>query len=418
MDEALAARLQAYLAGDPAALRDPYPLYRALREQAPVAEVGPVVVLSRYGDVKAVARDSARFSSRVFTSDRDVAAVAAMTPEQRDDWRVLAAYDETNVAHSDGEQHARLRRIAHRAFVPARIAELRGRVAAFADELLDEMEATADPDGTVNLMDFAYRLPLMVVTDLLGVPPGDRARIHHWSKPIGRSRGVVDPVALHEARRAVDAFRTYLHEHVVPAARASRGSELVAALMSAEEDERLTLDELTSMFVLLLFAGHETTTNLIGLGMLELLRSPGQWQLLVGDADGRAAAAVEEILRHVSPVQLIQRVASEEVELHGVRIASGRHVIAFLGAANRDPAAFPRPDAFDLERDPAPGHLDFGFGPHYCLGTSLARLEGEVALAGLARRHPGLRLATDPSTLAWAGNAMLRTLSELRVALG
>lgn len=401
-------------ASDHALLRDPYPLYRALRERSPVHESGSVVVLARYADVKVAMRDTARFSSRVFLGDRAEEALPTMTSEQQQAYRVLADYDANSVSHSDGEQHARLRRIAHRAFTPRRIAALRASIELYTDALLEPLAA----DDVCDLRTLAYQLPLMVITDMLGVPPADRDLIHEWSAAIGRSRGVVDPRALMEAKHAVDAFQEYVGAIVVELRRAPRGTSLVEALLDAEQDERLTHDELTAMFILLLFAGHETTTNLIASGLLELLRHPRQWELLCANPAGVAPGAVEELLRFVSPVQVIQRIAITDVEYGEVRIRAGRHVIGLLGSANRDADAFERPDELDLARDAGAGHLDFGFGPHFCLGASLARLEGEVAFSRLAARFPRMRLATDADSLRWGGNTMLRSLEALPIRLG
>lgn len=406
--------LRALLASDVDALADPYPLYRELRERSPVHELGAVVVLARYADVKAAARDSARLSSRIFTSDRDAEAVAAMSEEGRRAHRAVAEYDANIVSHSDGEQHARLRRIAHRAFTPRRIAEMRDAVQRYTDDLLEPL--TGDEVADVKVL--AYRLPLMVISDMLGVPEPDRALIHGWSEAIGRSRGVVDADRLIDAERALAEFGAYVGALADELRRCPGDSSLVAALLGAEEEERMTADELTSTFVFLLFAGHETTTNLVATGLLDLLRHPDQWRRLCADPDGAAPAAVEELLRFSSPVQLIQRVAVEAVEYGGVRIPAGRHVVGLLGSANRDPGAFERPDELDVERDAKPGHIDFGFGPHFCLGASLARLEGQVALSTLARRFPDMELAVEPGELRWGGNAMLRSLETLPVRLG
>jgi cytochrome P450 len=407
-------RLRAYLAGEPEALVDPYPLFAQLRDRGAVHELGSVVVLVRHADVKAAARDAARLSSQVFLSDRATEAVAAMSDEGRRAHEAVAAYDASIVSHSDGEQHARLRRIAHRAFTPRRIAGMREAIENYTAELLEPLEAA----GGGDVKPLAYQLPLMAISDMLGVPAADRPLIRRWSQAIGASRGVVDAGALIAAERALADFGRYVGDLAAELRRARGDRSLVAALLDAESDEQLSPDELTAMFVFLLFAGHETTTNLIATGLLDLLRHPPQWRRLCSDPDGVAPAAVEELLRYSSPVQLIQRVAVERVAYGDVIIEPGRHVIGLLGSANRDPAAFERPDVLDIDRADRTGHLGLGFGPHFCLGASLARLEGQVALATLARRFPDLELAAAPGELVWGGNAMLRSLETLPVSLG
>jgi cytochrome P450 len=406
-------RVGLLFASDPQTLADPYPLYRALREHSPVRSVGQIVVLARYADVKAALRDVERLSACTYLGSRAEEARARMTEEERAAFDVVAAFDASTVSHSDGEQHDRLRRIAHRAFTPRRIAETRVSVQRSMDELLDRLGG----GGVSDLKDVAYQLPLIAIADMLGVPPADRDLIHGWSEAIGRSRGIVAADRFLAAKEAIDEFGHYVDAMVVDLRRSPREGSLIAALIDAEEAERLTNEELTTMFVFLLFAGHETTTNLIANGLLELLQRPDQWQALCAHPAGVAPAAVEELLRFVSPVQTINRIAVADFELGDGRIRSGQSVIGLLGSANRDPEVFELPDELDLARPPGPGHLDFGFGTHFCLGVALARLEGEIAFATLASRFPELELAADPAQLRWGGNAMLRTLDRLPVRL-
>ena len=306
-----------------------------------------------------------------------------------------------------------LRRIFHRAFTPRRVAEMKRTVEDYTDRLLDPVA----PGEVLDVRELAYRLPLAIITDLLGMPESDHGMIHEWSLKIGASRGMVDPAVLREARAAIEEFGAYLAERTAHIRRTGEGGTIVGALLDDQEQEHLTSEELTANFVLLLFAGHETTTNLLASGLLALLEQRDQWELLCADPEGMAPKATEELLRLVSPVQLTQRVAREDVVLGGVDIPAGRHLIGLNGSANRDETVFERPDEVDLHRDSA-GHLDFGFGPHFCLGAALARLESQVAFSRLATRHPDMQLAVAPGELRWTGNAMLRTLVELPVALG
>jgi cytochrome P450 len=260
-------------------------------------------------------------------------------------------------------------------------------------------------------------LPLMLICDMLGVPSGDRDLVHGWSTRLGRNRGGTEPAPLVDAAAAMREFRAYvramLHEH-----RASRTlPPLVGALVGAEHEERLSELELTAMFVILLFAGHETTTNLLGIGLVELLRRPDQQRRLTADPS-LSAQATEELLRFVSPVQYLGRTALADTTLGGQAIPSGAYVVPVIASANRDPSVFPDGDELDLGRLNAREHLALGFGIHFCLGASLARLEGEVAFAVLARRFPDLALAADPDELAWVGHSMLRRLERVPVQLG
>jgi cytochrome P450 len=411
----IAERLAALLAGDPAQLSDPYPLYAELRERASLCTLGTVAVLSRHEDVKLALRDAERLSSRTFVGSRTEQALARMSDEERERYAVVAAFDSEIVAHVDGEEHSRMRRIVHRAFTPRRISELRDAVQRYTDELLDEL----DRAGEADLMTVAHRLPLLVIAEMLGVPREDLGRIREWSGPIGRSRGTFAPEPLREACEAIGAFRAYVESRVAAARGSSQGDrpDLVASLVDANETERLTTGELTATFVHLLFAGHETTTNLIAIGMLDLLQRPGQWATLCGDPEGVAPGAVEELLRFVSPVQTINRVAVEDVELADGTVHAGTAVVGLLGSANRDPRAFERPDELDLLRDDRAGHVGLGFGPHFCLGAALARLETTVFLTTVAARYPTLRLAAHPSTLHWGGSAMLRSPNAVPVSL-
>jgi cytochrome P450 len=412
IDLTLDERLAGILASHPDAMRDPFPVWRRLREESPVHAHPPLVLVSRYADVKALIRDEHRFSSNAFAiGSRAETVRAGLHGAERDAFDEVTAFESLYVSRSDAPVHDRLRRIAHRAFTPRRIAELRDSVQRYTDELLP---ATGD-DEVVDFMDFAFRLPLMVIADLLSVPQADRELIHGWSGKLGRNRGGTDTPALMEAHKAMLEFRAYVKEMVAEQGRRPGRTDLVAALVDAEEGESLSNEELAAMFVVLLFAGHETTTNLIGTGLQELLRHREQWERLCADPD-LVPGAVEELLRWVTPVQWLNRVALKDMEWNGVPIAAGTAVTGILAAANRDPAVFANPETFDVTRPDAKHHIGLGFGPHFCLGASLARLEGVVTLSTLVRRYPAVELASGEDH--WRGNAMLRTLAGLPVRLG
>jgi cytochrome P450 len=405
-------QLDLLLASDPAAMADPHAVWARLREDAPVHRHDAVVLVSDYASVKELARDR-RLSNRDGIDGTLFAARRArLNEEQRAAQAEVASFEALYLVRSDGSEHARLREAAHRAFTPRRIALLEETLQRSTDELLSGLPTDAPIDFRAEI---AYPLPMTAITDMLGVPKEDRAMIHGWTRRLGRNRGGDDPVALMEAHDAMQRFRRYVEGILIPMRNARPESDLLSALLGAAEEDRLTDRELTAMFVVLLFAGHETTTNLLATGMLELLHHPEQWSLLKEDPE-RMPLAVEELLRWVSPVQWMGRVAATDLEIGGVPVAQGESVFLVLAAANRDPRRFADADVLDVTREDSRHHLALGFGPHFCLGNALARLEGALILGTLARRFPDVRLAGDPS--GWQGNAMLRGLRDLPLVLG
>jgi cytochrome P450 len=258
---------------------------------------------------------------------------------------------------------------------------------------------------TVDLSRFAYRLPLTVIADMLGVPRAEHDRLHGWSVKMAAST-IREPASLRAGLEAIHEFRSYVGGIVESHRRDPDSvSELVATMLDAEEGERLSADELAAMFVVLIFAGHETTTNLIAIGMTELLRRRDQWELLAANP-ARAADTTEELLRYVTPVQVMPRVAGRRLEAGGEEVEAGQSILLVLSAANRDPEVFADPERLDVDRADAKAHLALGFGPRFCLGAALARLEGETAFGALAQAFPEMELDLD--ALEWAGPAMLR----------
>jgi cytochrome P450 len=283
--------------------------------------------------------------------------------------------------------------LVHKAFTPRRVKKLHARIQALANELLDQVQ----PQGYMDIMaDFATPLPVIVIAELLGVPPADRGRLRPWSQAI---------VAMYEldhteaqAQQAIEAagdFSDYLR-HLAHRRRAAPQDDLITALAFVEEaGDQLSEDELVATCVLLLNAGHEATVNVIGNGMLALLQHPAQWQALRHDAM-LVATAVEEMMRYDTPLQLFRRWVLEDITYKGFSWRPGTQVGLVFGAANRDPARFARPHIFDVRRQDNP-HLSFGAGIHYCLGAPLARLEIQIALATLLQRLPYMKLTgPDP----------------------
>ena len=360
---------------------DPYPHYRALREADPIHR-SPYLdmwVLTRYDDVALLLRDQ-RFSA------------------DRTKWAGFEALEGFEPSRSllslDPPDHTRLRNLVSKAFTPRVIERLRPQ----AQEIVDAAVERAAERGELELIEeLAYPLPVAVIARLLGVPKEDWPRFREWSRVLV---GSLDPVAYPSAEQltAVTAAQSALFDYlagVVAERRREPRDDLISALIDVEErGDVLNERELLVMLNLLLVAGHETTVNLIGNGVLALLRHPDQLALL-RERPELLESAVEELLRFDSPVQLTGRIAAEDCELGGREISRGQLILALLGAANRDPAQFPNPDRLDLTRTPNQ-HFSFGRGIHFCLGAPLARLEGRIALGALVTCFPRLHLAGEP----------------------
>jgi len=390
---------------DPAARADPYPIYHRMRTEAPLlwdASAG-LWLLTRYADVHAALRDPRLGAERLPGPDQLRAyGMEELIPL----FGALSAM----MVFTDPPRHTRLRGLVTRAFTPRRVEAMRAHIQAIVDRLLDAVQAQGRMD---IIRDLAAPLPTTVIAEMLGAPPEDHARIKRWSDDFAVFLGGFHPTPLEhqQALSSVLALTKYFSELVAERRRAPRG-DLLSALAGAEEQgDMLSETELLATAVLLLVAGHETTTHLIGNGTLALLRHPDQLQAL-RENPSLIAVAVEELLRYDSPVQGTARVAHEPLTLDGRSIAAGQSVFLFLGAANRDPAVFPDPDRLDVTR-PENRHLTFGHGAHFCLGAPLARLEGQIALGTLLRRMPELRLTAD--TAAWRDQFVLRGLQSLPV---
>ncbi len=389
---------------DPAFHRDPYPFYHRLRVADPV-HTTPLgfVVLTRYDDVLTLLRDP-RFGREGFHPMLAASQPSPTNPEPLP----------PSMLFQDPPVHTRLRALVTKAFTPRAVEAMRPQIQAIVDRLLDR----AQEAGRMDVIDdLAYPLPVTVICEMLGVPTDAHAAIKGWSADLARSLDAIGLPAADEirergvqARRALaDYFRTLLPER-----RRRPGPDLLSALLEVEEQgDRLTEPELLSMLILLFVAGHETTVNLIGNGVLALLRHPAELARLRREP-GLAASAVEELLRWDSPVQRTARTPATDVEIAGHTIPRGTLVVGAIGAANRDPAHFPDPDRLDVGRADN-RHLSFGFGIHFCLGASLARLEGQIAIDTLVRRAPALELA--PGELEWRQSSTLRGLVALPVTL-
>jgi cytochrome P450 len=408
LDDALAGILRS----DPEALRDPWPVWRAVREAGPVYHHGEVALVTRHNDVRALAKDPRLSSGYHAQGGRADAIWARLSETEREAQLAVARFESMYVVRSDGEMHTRLRSIMHRAFTPRRIAQLADQIEQFAAEILQELGEREQFDFVTEV---GVRLPLMVITELLGVPQDHSASLHDWCGRLARNRGGEDPVMLMSAYDAILEFRDYVEQEVLPRRNELGGSELARAFVNAEQGDTLTPEETTAQFVVLLFAGFETTSNLMDTGLLELWRHPAQWQLL-REEPARAEVAVEELLRWVTPAQWIGRAALEDVEIAGEVLPAGQTVYPCLAAANRDPDAFSEPERLDLLRDDVRMQLSFGLGQHFCLGSALARIEARALFEQLARHYPDLEVLDDDPP--WGSNAMLRAIQRLPVRLG
>jgi cytochrome P450 len=408
----LELRLEALLAGAPGALADTAAIYREARAISPVLASGQVVFVTGYEPVRAGLRDPERLSNRALvTGSRIAASRAKLNGEQRSAFDEVVAFFSNFPSRNDGVDHARLRRIAHRAFTPRRIAELQTATRRYVDEQIAALADHEVSDG----MTLADQVPLMIVCDLLSVPPSDRDMIHAWSVKLGAATASMEGEPMVHAAAALREFRAYVATMLVEHRARPEATDLIRMLIGAEQEERVTEEELAALFVQLLFAGHETTSTLISVGLLGLLRAPEQWRALVEDPS-LIPNAIEELLRIVSPAQFVSRLTTEDMELGGTAISADTAVLLVLAGANRDPTVFADPDVIDVRRLAARHNLTFAVGPHFCLGAALARLEARIVLETLTVRHPKLELAGDDMT--WHGGAMLRRLSHLPLRLG
>lgn len=363
----------------PEGREDPYPRYAALRRTAPVVEAEDgALVLTRYADCQAVLKDprmgrpdaDAFFTSIGFANWKEMPAV----------WTLQSSMLSVNPP-----QHTRLRRLVSRAFTARTVERLRPSVAGLVDRLLDGLQ-----DGGDLVDAFAFPLPVAVIGELLGVPEADRAAFQPLVRDWTMLLDVFTLDILERANTAAAQIRDYLGDLADQRRRDPR-DDLLSALVTQEEGDRLDDDEVVTMAALLFSAGFETTTHLLGNGLVALLSHPDQAAALREDPS-LAPAAVEELVRYDSSVQITNRMALTDTEVAGVPVPQGSNLVCYLGAANRDPERFTDPDRLDLARHEG-GPMSFGGGAHYCLGAPLARLEAQLAFPALLRRFPRIALA-------------------------
>lgn len=392
------------------ALEDPYPIYRLIRTVRPVLEVpvpgydGPGVwLLTRYRDVHAVLRDPR------FSVERLRAPLVRDNLQRMPEFLRQSAEGLRSMLVMDPPDHTRVRKLVNKAFTRRRVAALRPHIEEIVRGLVDAARAR----GRFDLIhDFAEPLPAVVIAELLGVPPEDHRQFREWSSALIAAIGARTEAERQAATGAGRALFGYLAEIIAQRRREPKDDLISAMIQAQEEHDALSDPELLATSNLLLLAGHETTTNLIGNGVLALLRERSQWRRLCAEPS-LLPTAIEELLRFDGPVQATVRVALEDVELAGQTIPRGAMVLVSLGAANHDPEVFAEPGRLDVGRDPNP-HLAFGIGTHFCLGAPLARLEAEVAFEALARHFPELELLDEAP--AYRPNPILRGIQALQLA--
>ena len=400
---------------DPALLRDPVAAYGQLREEAPVLrgrapDGSPCWIVTRQADVRTVLGDPRFVNSATSVAGVTVDNLRDKLTEMIGIPRELAHYFTDSILDADGDDHTRLRKLVSRAFTVRRMGALRPRVEEITGALLDGMAAH---DGPVDLVaEFAYPLPITVICELVGVPEEDRPAWRRWGAVLMTMNPEQTPAV---AREMID----HIHD-LVARRRAEPADDLLTALVQVQEEDgdRLSADELVTMVLTLVLAGHETTAHLISGATLALLTHPDQLARLRVEPD-LWPGAVHELMRWCGPVQISRaRYAAQDVELGGVTIRQGEVVQPILVSANHDPREYTDPDRLDVTRRPAgrgEGHVGFGHGFHYCLGAALARQEGEVALRALFERFPGLALATEEQE--WVPVPGIRRLERLPLRL-
>jgi cytochrome P450 len=406
--------ITAFFSADPATIAWPYPMYDRWRQGTGVVRWhgGPATLITRYSDVKDVMSGKYPIRQNAYRfGELAEGTISRLPMEQHEVFFKVLDFESHFLSRKDGDEHLRLRRIAARAFTARRIELLRESVQRHVDDLVEEMLDQPQADIKKHI---ANKLPVRVIVDLIGVPQSDRELIWEWSEAVGRLFSL-DEKSLREADEAIDAFRAYVGETVERVRRTGEGPELAKLMLDSREDEVMTEDELVAMYLLILFGGSETTTNLLGNGFLALQRNRDQWDLLREKPD-QVAGAMDELMRYDSPHHYLPRVVAEDFELHGTTLRAGQTAIIVMGAANRDETKFADPDRLDVTRPNKREHLSLAVGAHFCLGAALARLEGDVVFSTLLRRFPEARLLDDQP--AYAGSAMLRAIQNLPTDLG
>ena len=383
---------------------DAYEIYKESRKKQPIlfvnqVEIGKEWLITRYEDALPLLKDNRlkKDWTNVFSQDIKNMYLSVDNSDHLT----------THMLNSDPPNHSRLRSLVQKAFTPKMIAQLDKRIERIADDLISDIERK----GTLNLVDdYSFPLPIIVISEMLGIPKEDQAKFRIWSHAVIASPET--PEEIKETEKQLSEFITYL-QYLVDIKRKEPKEDLVSALILAEsEGHKLSARELYSMIMLLIVAGHETTVNLITNTVLALLENPNQLQLLK-DNPKLIDSAIEEGLRYYSPVEVTTaRWAAEPFQIHDQTIEKGDMVVIALASANRDETVFENPEVFDITRENN-RHIAFGHGSHFCLGAPLARLEAKIAITTLFNRMPELQIKGNREEIKWQGNYLMRSLEEL-----
>ncbi|PFO99626.1 cytochrome P450 family protein [Bacillus thuringiensis] len=383
---------------------DAYEIYKESRKKQPIlfvnqVEIGKEWLITRYEDALPLLKDNRlkKDWTNVFSQDIKNMYLSVDNSDHLT----------THMLNSDPPNHSRLRSLVQKAFTPKMIAQLDGRIERIADDLISDIVRK----GTLNLVDdYSFPLPIIVISEMLGIPKEDQAKFRIWSHAVIASPET--PEEIKETEKQLSEFITYL-QYLVDIKRKEPKEDLVSALILAEsEGHKLSARELYSMIMLLIVAGHETTVNLITNTVFALLENPNQLQLLK-DNPKLIDSAIEEGLRYYSPVEVTTaRWAAEPFQIHHQTIQKGDMVIIALASANRDETVFENPEIFDITRENN-RHIAFGHGSHFCLGAPLARLEAKIAITTLFNRMPELKIKGNREEIKWQGNYLMRSLEEL-----
>ncbi|MGF2796186.1 cytochrome P450 family protein [Bacillus thuringiensis] len=383
---------------------DAYEIYKESRKKQPIlfvnqVEIGKEWLITRYEDALPLLKDNRlkKDWTNVFSQDIKNMYLSVDNSDHLT----------THMLNSDPPNHSRLRSLVQKAFTPKMIAQLDGRIERIADDLISDIERK----GTLNLVDdYSFPLPIIVISEMLGIPKEDQAKFRIWSHAVIASPET--PEEIKETEKQLSEFITYL-QYLVDIKRKEPKEDLVSALILAEsEGHKLSARELYSMIMLLIVAGHETTVNLITNTVLALLENPNQLQLLK-DNPKLIDSAIEEGLRYYSPVEVTTaRWTAEPFQIHDRTIEKGDMVVIALASANRDETVFENPEVFDITRENN-RHIAFGHGSHFCLGAPLARLEAKIAITNLFNRMPELKIKGNREEIKWQGNYLMRSLEEL-----